>query len=174
MRPSRLASLAALILGVAALAANAAPPPAGGKPAAPGNGGSLPAPASAATHEKTLRYAFLVAETGFDPAQISDLYSRIVTAHIFESLYNYDYLARPFKLKPNTAADMPEVSEDFRTWTIRLRPGIYFSDDPAFKGRRRELTAEDYVYSLKRFYDPATKAPLYSSFKQEGILGLEE
>ncbi len=171
MRPSRLATLAALILGAVSLAAVAAPPPTG-KPTEPGNGGS--APASVTAHEKTLRYAFLVAETGFDPAQISDLYSRIVTAHIFESLYNYDYLARPFKLKPNTAADMPEVSEDFRTWTIRLRPGIYFSDDPAFKGRRRELTAEDYVYSLKRFYDPATKAPLYSSFKQEGILGLEE
>ncbi len=145
--------------------AAASPPPAGGSP-------SVQTPA--AQPEKVLRYAFLVAETGFDPAQLSDLYSRIVTAHIFESLYNYDYLARPFKLKPNTAAAMPEVSDDFRTWTIRLRPGIYFADDPAFKGRRRELTAEDYVYSLKRFYDPATKAPLYSTFKQEGILGLEE
>ena len=30
--------------------------------------------------EKVLRYAFEVAETGFDPAQISDVYSRIATA----------------------------------------------------------------------------------------------
>ena len=30
---------------------------------------------------------------------------------------------------------MPEVSSDFRTWTIRIRPGIRFADDPAFKGR---------------------------------------
>ncbi len=161
MRARLLASLAALVLGAAS--AVAAPPPVPKAAEAP------PAP-----QEKVLRYAFLVAETGFDPGQLSDLYSRIVTAHIFESLYNYDYLARPFKLKPNTAAAMPEVSEDFRTWTIRIRPGIYFSDDAAFKGARRELTAEDYVYSLKRFFDPATKAPLYSSFKQEGILGLEE
>ncbi|UXH78221.1 ABC transporter substrate-binding protein [Roseateles amylovorans] len=135
------------------------------------------APASgtvpAAQPEKVLRYAFLVAETGFDPAQLSDLYSRIITAHIFESLYNYDYLARPFKLLPNTAAAMPEVSDDFRTWTIRLRPGIRFADDPAFGGRVRELTAEDYVYSLKRFFDPAVKSPLYSSFRQEGIIGLQ-
>ena len=161
--PASLAGmLAALVLGVAA-------------PAAPLKPGSAPAGTAAASpHEKTLRYAFLVAETGFDPAQISDLYSRIVTAHIFESLYNYDYLARPFKLKPNTAAAMPEVSEDFRTWTIRIRPGIHFADDPAFMGRKRELTAQDYVYSLKRFFDPAVKAPLYSTFKQEGIAGLEE
>ncbi|MBB3284062.1 ABC transporter substrate-binding protein [Mitsuaria sp. BK037] len=160
-----LGLMAASLAVATGAGAAASPPPAGGSP-------SVQAPA--AQPEKVLRYAFLVAETGFDPAQLSDLYSRIVTAHIFESLYNYDYLARPFKLKPNTAAAMPEVSDDFRTWTIRLRPGIYFADDPAFKGRRRELTAEDYVYSLKRFYDPATKAPLYSTFKQEGILGLEE
>ncbi|WAC74205.1 ABC transporter substrate-binding protein [Roseateles sp. SL47] len=123
--------------------------------------------------EKVLRYAFLVAESTLDPAQISDLYSRAVTAHIFESLYNYDYLARPYKIKPNTAMAMPEVTDNFRTWTIRLRPGLYFADDPAFKGKRRELTAEDYVYSLKRFFDPAVKSPMYSSFRQEGIKGLQ-
>lgn len=126
-----------------------------------------------AEREKVLRYAFLVAESTFDPAQISDLYSRVITAHIFESLYNYDYLARPYQLKPNTAAAMPEVTDQYRTWTIRLRPRTYFSDDPAFKGQRRELTAQDYVYSLKRFFDPAVKSPLYSSFRQEGIKGLE-
>jgi hypothetical protein len=37
-----------------------------------------------------LRYAFPVAETGFDPVKLSDLYSRTVTGHIFESLYCYD------------------------------------------------------------------------------------
>ena len=36
---------------------------------------------------------------------------------------------------------MPEVSADFRTWTVRVRPGIFFADDPAFKGKRRELVA---------------------------------
>ena len=48
---------------------------------------------------KTLRYAFRVAETGFDPAQINDLYSRTVTPHLFEGLYTYDHLARPAKIK---------------------------------------------------------------------------
>src|SRR5437660_12510245 len=106
----------------------------------------LIAPPAAA--EKLLRYAFQVAETGFDPAQINDLYSAIVFSHIFDAPLTYDYLARPFKIKPNTAAAMPEVSADGKTWTLRIRPGIYFADDPAFKGKRRELTAHDYVYSL--------------------------
>src|SRR5215207_487150 len=119
--------------------------------ALPGIAAEAPAEASP---EKVLRYAFQVAETGFDPAQISDIYSRIVTAHLFDSLLTYDYLARPFLLKPLVAAAMPEVSADFRTFTFKLRPGIFFADDPAFKGRRRELVADDYVYSFKRFYDP--------------------
>ena len=123
---------------------------------------------------KVLHAAFVQAETGFDPAQISDLYSRTITPHIFESLYTYDHLARPFKIKPLTALSMPEVSADFKVWTIKLKPGIYFADDPAFKGQRRELVAADYVYSLKRFYDPANKSPNYSSLEDEGIVGLEE
>jgi ABC-type transport system substrate-binding protein len=128
---------------------------------------------------KVLRVAFPVAETGFDPAQINDLYSRTVTAHIFEALYTYDALARPAKLKPLTALAMPEVSADFRVWTVRLRPGIYFADDPAFKdaeGRpaRRELVAQDYVYAFKRFADPALKSPVWTFVEQIGYIGLAE
>jgi ABC-type transport system substrate-binding protein len=129
---------------------------------------------AAAGPAKVLRYAFSSAETGFDPAQISDLYSRIITAHIFETPYDYDHLARPYKIKPTTAAAMPEVSDDFRQFVVRLRPGIYFADDPAFKGKPRELTAHDYVYSIKRIYDPATKSPSQSVLEEQGIVGLRE
>ena len=124
--------------------------------------------------EKVLRYAFQVAETGFDPAQLSDIYSRICTAHIFDSLLTYDYLARPFKLKPLVAEAMPEISEDFRTFTFKVRPGIFFADDPAFKGKPRELVAEDFVYAFKRVYDPKLKSPGLPSLENEGIVGLRE
>jgi len=134
------------------------------------SGSHTPSPAPAA---KVLRYAFVAAETGFDPAQVNDLYSRVVIAHIFEAPYKYDYLARPFKVRPNTAAAMPDVSDDFRIWTVRIRPGISFADDPAFKGRRRELVAADYVYAWKRFFDPATKSPAYTGFKEVGVLGVD-
>ena len=122
---------------------------------------------------KVLRYAFRIAETGFDPAQINDIYSRTVTGHIFDGLYRYDYLARPFKIEPNTADGMPEVSEDFRTWTVRIKPGIYFDNDPVFKGVKRELIAADYVYSLKRFFDPRWKSPVFGSFNELKILGID-
>ena len=58
----------------------------------------------AAPAQKVFRYAFPVAETGFDPVQISDLYSATIIANIIESPLTYDYLARPVKLKLQTAA----------------------------------------------------------------------
>jgi ABC-type transport system substrate-binding protein len=108
--------------------------------------------------QKVLRYAFQVAETGFDPAQINDVYSSIIVAHMFDPPMTLEYLARPFKVKPNTAVALPEVSADGKVWTLRIRPGIYFADDPVFKGKKRELTAQDYVYSMKRHWDPKNKS----------------
>ena len=130
------------------------------------------ADAPAAPAPKVLRYAFRVAETGFDPAKVSDLYSRTVTPHIFEGLYAYDHLARPAKIKPLLADGMPEVSSDFRVWTVRVRPGIYFTDDPAFKGRRREVVAQDFVYVFKRFVDPANKSPAAAEVLETKFTGL--
>ena len=128
----------------------------------------------AAAPKKVLRYAFEVAETGLDPAKISDTYSRTLTPHIFEALYKYDHLARPVKLKPLTADGMPEHSADFRVWTVKIRPGIYFAADPAFKGKQRELVAQDYVYSFKRFADPATKSPVWTGLEADGLIGLAD
>ena len=127
----------------------------------------------AANPEKVLRYAFLGPETGFDPAQITDLYSSAVVAHLFDAHYEYDYLARPAKIKPNLAEALPQISADFRTFTFRIRPGIYFADDPAFGGKPREVTAADVVYSFKRFYDPKNKSPRFSTYEEEKVLGME-
>ncbi len=131
------------------------------------------APASAAPAAKVVRYAFPAAETGFDPAQVSDLYSATVISHIFEPPLTYDYAERPIRLKPQTAAALPEPSADFRSWTVRIQPGTYFADDPAFKGQRRELTAADYAYAVRRHFDPRWKSPNYSTLQDNPIVGLE-
>ena len=124
--------------------------------------------------KKVLRYAFEVAETSLDPAKVNDLYSRILTPHIFEGLYHYDHLARPIKIKPLTADGLPEVSSDLRVWTIKIKPGTHFADDPAFNSKPRELVAQDYVYSFKRFADPANKSPAWSGLETERLVGLNE
>jgi ABC-type transport system substrate-binding protein len=141
--------------------------------------GTLAWPASAVPAERAagganiLRVPFEAAETGFDPAQVSDLYSNRVIAHIFESPCRYDLLAMPVKVRTLTAAALPEASDDFRVWTVRLAPGTFFADDPAFKGARRELVAADYVYSFKRIADPAVRSPTWARLEDEGLLGLD-
>jgi len=129
--------------------------------------------AQAGAERKVLRLAFTRAETSMDPARIVDLYSRNLTAHIFEALYQYDHLARPAKIKPLTADGMPEHSPDYKVWTVKIKPGITFASDPAFKGQRRELVAEDYVYALKRFVDPKYKSPVAASFLETKYVGLQ-
>ncbi|HTQ01986.1 MAG TPA: ABC transporter substrate-binding protein [Casimicrobiaceae bacterium] len=137
----RLAALAVAALALAAPLAHAQPDP-----------------------SKVLHVAFLIAETGFDPQASSDLYSNYVNRVIFDPLFRYDYLARPHKVIPNTAAALPEASKDGKEWTIRVKPGIYFNDDPVFKGKKRELTAADYAYSWKRILDPRIRSPQLDTF----------
>jgi len=110
-------------------------------------------PAPAADMRKILRISSSDI-TSLDPQQGTDLYSTRIASHIFEALYEFDYLATPAKVIPNTAESLPQISADGRVWTIRLKRGIRFTDDPVFKGKPRELVAADYVYSLKRAMDP--------------------
>lgn len=133
----------------------------------------LPLASAAADPNKVLRVTFQTAETGFDPAKVSDVYSGQVIEAIFDPLLTYDYLARPARLVPNAAEFMPAVADRGKTYTLKVRPGIYFAADPAFKGRRRELTAEDYAYSIKRFLDPRNRSP-YAFLFEGKILGLDE
>jgi ABC-type transport system substrate-binding protein len=136
--------------------------------------GAQPA-ATSGEPKKVLNVAFRVAETGFDPAKVNDIYSLAITSHIFDALYKYDHMARPAKIKPNLAAGMPEASADFKTWTVKLRPGVFFADDPAFKGKQREVVAQDIVYAYQRIADPANKSPNWGVIDASGgIVGLAE
>lgn len=142
----------------------------------------LPGLAQAASTPKVLRVAFPAPESTFDPPSTnSDYYSTTLIAQILEAPLTYDYLARPARLVPNTAAELPQISADGRTITLRIRPGIHFSDDAAFRGSRRldaqgrrELTAEDYVYSIKRFYDPRYASSDLYLFESAKLVGLSE
>ncbi|MEO8673947.1 MAG: ABC transporter substrate-binding protein [Casimicrobiaceae bacterium] len=128
--------------------------------------------AAAADPAKVLHVPLPRSETGFDPAQASEIYSSAVIAAIMEPLLTFDYLARPVKVIPLTATAMPEIRDNGRTYTFRIKPGIFFTDDPAFKGKKRELTANDYVFAIKRLLDPANRSP--NAFYIEGkIVGLD-
>jgi ABC-type transport system substrate-binding protein len=121
---------------------------------------------------KVLRIAFPIDVSGLDPAGTQETYASLVEQRIFDALYVWDYLARPYKFVPSIATGMPEISADGRVWTIRIRPGIYFADDPAFAGKKRELTAADFVYEWKRVVDPRVRSP-NSDLLEHKIVGLD-
>ena len=148
-----------------------------------GSAAAVGGPAPSATRaEKVLRIAFLAPESTFDPPSTnSDFYSSTILSQILEAPLTYDYLARPVQLVPNTAEALPRIEEGGRRITLRIKPGIFFADDPAFKGSprlnaqgRRELTAEDYVYAIKRFYDPRYASSDLYLFEAAKLLGLSE
>jgi ABC-type transport system substrate-binding protein len=97
--------------------------------------------AQAADPAKVLHVAFQIDVTGFDPQVASDGYSGWICRAIFDSLLEYDYLKRPYALKPSTAQALPEIRDGGHTLVFKLKPGIYFMPDPAFKGKPRELVA---------------------------------
>ena len=121
---------------------------------------------------KVLRIAFPTDVSGLDPAGTQETYATAVEGRIFDALYVWDYLARPNRFVPSIATGMPEISADGRVWTIRIRSGIYFADDPAFAGKKRELTATDFVYAWKRIVDPRVRSP-NSDLLEHKIVGLD-
>ena len=121
---------------------------------------------------KVLRIAFPIDISGLDPAGTQETYASIVEQKIFDALYVWDYLARPYKFVPSIATGMPEISADGRVWTIHIRRGIYFADDPAFGGKKRELTAADFIYAWKRIVDPRVRSP-NSNLLEGKIAGLD-
>lgn len=120
------------------------------------------------------RHSMDGAPRSLDPAQASSIYANMLVVNLYDTLYRYKYLARPYKLAPNLAEALPQVSSDGLIYTIRIRPGVYFVDDPAFPGSKgRVVTAEDFVYSLKRHFDPATRAQ-GAWLWQNRIVGLDQ
>jgi oligopeptide transport system substrate-binding protein len=136
------------------------------------NGNNNVPPATAG--QKVFRFSLDSAPTSLDPVRAGTLYANYIVVNIYDTLYAYKLLQRPYELKPSLAAAMPEISDNGLVYTIPLKRGVYFTDDPAFPdGKGRELTAADFVYSLKRHFDPATR-PAGTWLWQGRIEGLDE
>jgi ABC-type transport system substrate-binding protein len=114
------------------------------------------------------------APSSIDPVQSSNVYANTVVLNAYDTLYRFKYLARPYEITTNLAADMPEISEDGLVYRIRIREGVHFIDDPAFDGGvGREVVAADFVYSLKRHFD-ITQRPRGAWLWQGRIVGLDD
>jgi ABC-type oligopeptide transport system substrate-binding subunit len=120
------------------------------------------------------RHAMDGAPANLDPAQASSIYANFFAVNLYDTLYRYKYLARPYALEPNLAEELPQISSDGLIYTIRIKPGVRFIDDEAFKGDRgRAVTAHDFVYSIKRHFDPDVRS-LGSWLWADKIVGMAE
>ncbi len=95
-----------------------------------------------------------------DPTQAEDEPSKLLVWNLFDQLYEYHYLKRPYELVPCLAAALPAVSDDQLTYTIRLKKGVRYVDDACFPGGKgRTLNASDVVFCFKRLMDARVKSP---------------
>lgn len=125
-------------------------------------------------NEKVFRYPLVAKVKSLDPGNIEDVYGSLIASHICESLYTYHYLKRPFELEPQLADGMPEISPDKLTYTIRIKKGVFFQDDPCFSdGKGRELKAGDFIFAFKRIANIRYISPNWGGFKDR-IVGLDE
>ena len=120
--------------------------------------------ANAADMAKILHAEFNNAETSFDPAVGWDAASDAIIEHTHDAMLEYEYLARPVRLKPNTLESMPEVSADGTNYLCRVRKGIYFADDPVFAGKRREQA--DPGERLHQFRSPVMRSTSRSALRR--------
>jgi oligopeptide transport system substrate-binding protein len=115
---------------------------------------------------------------GVDPITIVDRHSHAVARQVYEGLYEYHYLKYPYAISPILAEDLPQVSPDGLKYTIKMKRGILFADDPCFKdtnGKGRELTAHDFIYSIKRgLVSPFTQSIFFYSILSNLVEGVAE
>jgi ABC-type transport system substrate-binding protein len=94
------------------------------------------------------------AHKSLDPMKQFDQASAQVVSNVYDTLLTYHYLKRPYELEPLLLKSMPEKQDDGLTYVFKLKEGVMFHDDEAFpNGKGRELTADDAIYSIKRFAD---------------------
>jgi len=131
-------------------------------------------PSDIKSSDNVLHHRLRAKVLSMDPADVGDSASHGVANEIFECLYQYHYLKRPYQLIPQLASDMPQVSKDGLTYTIKIKKGVYFADDRCFEnGKGRELRASDFVFAWKRIANVKTRSKMWWIFDNK-IAGLDE
>lgn len=119
---------------------------------------SLPSAAAPAGNDAVFRRT-IERVASLDPAEAASVYASRAVALPYETLLEYGYEERPYVLKPCLASSMPEISPDGLEYSFTVNTNVFFTPDPCFgtdpdgSPRARRLSAEDFVYSLKRLAD---------------------
>ena len=158
-------------------------------------------PYPAADRGKNILYSvFVDRPKHLDPAQSYTSDEAVFTRQVYEPPLQYHYLKRPYELMPLTAEEIPVArlvernGVTYSVYEIRIKPGIRYQPHPGFvpdnlslkkqdienlnspydlPQATRELTADDYVYQIKRLAHPHLHSPIFG-LMAEYIVGLKE
>jgi ABC-type transport system substrate-binding protein len=126
--------------------------PTGAAPSASVAEASPSAAASTIPRGGTLSIAYQSDLQHLDPAVMYDTVGIAAVRLMFEAPLTYD---TGTKLQPMLASEMPTVSPDGKTYTIKFRTGVNFVNEDG--SVLREMKADDFVYSINRVLDPNLK-----------------
>jgi len=146
-------------------------------PSTPGasTGAGAPSPSEATTPSEAASPSQAAAQGGtlsigwnsdiqyFDPAKGYDVVSWPAERLIFEAPLGYETTST--KLVPLLASEMPTVSNDGKTYTVKFRTGVKFVNPDG--SVLRDMTADDVVATFNRVLDPNLKpsaSPVSSAF----------
>src|SRR5262249_50731110 len=79
-----------------------------------------------------------------DPGRASFVHEIEIVMRVYSNVYTFDAKAQ---LVEDLATGMPQVSSDGKTITVKLKPGLTWSDG-------KPLSAKDFVYGAKRQLSP--------------------
>ncbi|KAI0986941.1 hypothetical protein GJ496_006716 [Pomphorhynchus laevis] len=104
---------------------------------------------------------------GLDISQASYSQSFDLYEAIFEGLY---VINKDGEIEPGGATELPMISEDGMTYTIKLKDNVKWVDSSGEE--KGTVTANDYIFAWKRMVDPETGASY--SYIYDMIEGYEE
>lgn len=96
------------------------------------------------------------------PLNITESVGHHIISQICEGLVCFN--PKDLTVEP-ALAESWTVSPDAKTYTFKIRPGVYFQDDTCFAGRKgRLVTANDFVYCFNKLCSPDVKNSGYSFY----------
>lgn len=108
-----------------------------------------------------------------DPANSYDTVSGTIVYQVYEQLFEYHYLKRPYVLQPLLAESMPEITNGGKTYTIKIKKGVKYHKNKCFDHQSELLEAEDFINQIKRLAFVKTRSPGWWLFENK-IVGLDE
>jgi ABC-type transport system substrate-binding protein len=130
--------------------------------------------------ERVMYLNYQEAPKTLDPAVAYSTVDHMIVGPVFDTLLQYHFLERPYRLIPGLLEEMPEVTprDDGRVvFHLKLRDDLLFQDDPCFAlgtpgATTRSVLAADVAFQLMRLADPKVNSPVAPTMAR--IAGFEE